>query len=205
MPDTYTLVEATLKVIQDRRSIREFAPEDVADQELDMILEAGRQAPSGENAQPWRFIVIDDHSLKENLCSEAFTGIYKMSRFAAQAPVVIVVLCRMDFVAHRLGGQIQRTGFHLIDIGIAGEHFVLQAEELGLATCWMGWFNNRKARRVLKVPRRYKIIAFLPVGYAASRPPRETVRIALDEIAWWNGFEKKEEGRECGSERKPES
>jgi nitroreductase len=196
---------AIMDLIRSRRSIRRFLPRPVEREKIVTCLEAARLAPSAHNAQPWRFIVIDDPGLKENLCSEAFTGIYKMSRFAAQAPVVIVVLCRMDFVAHRLGGQIQRTGFHLIDIGIAGEHFVLQAEELGLATCWMGWFNNRKARRVLKVPRRYKIIAFLPVGYAASRPPRETVRIALDEIAWWNGFEKKEEGRECGSERKPES
>ena len=58
MSETYNLVEATMKIIQDRRSIREYSPEPVSDKDLDLILEAARQAPSGENAQPWRFIVV---------------------------------------------------------------------------------------------------------------------------------------------------
>ena len=62
MSDTYNLADAAMKIIQDRRSIRDFTDEPVADEDLDMILEAGRQAPSGENAQPWRFIIID-HNL----------------------------------------------------------------------------------------------------------------------------------------------
>ena len=60
MSDMFTLVDATLKVIQDRRSIREYTDEAVSDQDLDMILEAARQAPSGENAQPWRYVIVKD-------------------------------------------------------------------------------------------------------------------------------------------------
>ena len=60
MADTYTLADAAIKIIQDRRSIRHYTDEPVADGDLDLILEAGRQAPSGENAQPWRFIVVRD-------------------------------------------------------------------------------------------------------------------------------------------------
>ena len=60
MSDMYSLADATMKVIQDRRSIREFTADPVSEEELALILEAGRQAPSGENAQPWRFIVVKD-------------------------------------------------------------------------------------------------------------------------------------------------
>ena len=66
MSEMYNLAEATMKVIQDRRSIREYTQDPVSEEELAMILEAGRQAPSGENAQPWRFIVVKDQTRQEN-------------------------------------------------------------------------------------------------------------------------------------------
>jgi len=194
-----------MDLVRSRRSIRRFLPRPVEKEKLLACLEAARLAPSAQNAQPWRFVIVDDPVLKDTLCRNAFTGIYSTSRFAAQAPVIVVVLARKDFVAHRLGRQIQKTAFHLIDIGIAGEHFILQAEELGLGTCWMGWFSYRKARKALRVPRRYKIIALIPVGYAASRPPRETVRMALGKVAWWNGVGISQEAKECGSGPKTES
>jgi nitroreductase len=189
-----------IDLVRSRRSIRRFLPRPVEREKLVACLEAARLAPSAHNAQPWRFLVIDDPGLKDRLCREAFSGIYSASRFAAQAPVVIVILARKDLVVHHLGGGIQRTKFHLIDIGIAGEHLVLQAEEMGLGTCWMGWFNSRRARKALGIPRKYKVMALLPVGYPASRPPRETLRKALDEVVWWNSIGKSGEDRECGSE-----
>ncbi len=74
MPETYSLVEATLKVIQDRRSIREYSPEPVSDQDIDLILEAARQAPSGENAQPWRYVVVKDPATRKKLGALAGGG-----------------------------------------------------------------------------------------------------------------------------------
>ncbi|MCK7480637.1 MAG: nitroreductase family protein [Candidatus Moduliflexus flocculans] len=61
-------------------------------------------------------------------------------------------------------------------MGIAGEHIVLQAEELGLATCWMGWIGYRRVRKALGVPRNFKIVAMMPLGYAEKRPAREPPR-----------------------------
>jgi nitroreductase len=190
-----------LDLVRKRRSIRRFLPRPVGREKLLTCLEAARLAPSASNSQPWRFLVIDDPGLKDRLCREAFSGIYAMSRFTAQAPVVLVVLARLDSLLHRLGHRLQRTPFYLIDIGISVEHFVLQAEELGLSTCWVGWFNARKTRRVLRVPRKYKIVALLPVGYAASRPPRETVRKPLDEVVWFNGIGESGKEEECRSSR----
>jgi len=74
MSETYSLVDATMKVIQDRRSIREYTAEAVSPQDLDMILEAARQAPSGENAQPWRFIVVKDPETRKRLGALAGGG-----------------------------------------------------------------------------------------------------------------------------------
>src|SRR5512139_934981 len=74
MSETFTLAEATMKAILDRRSVREFTPEPVSDQELDMILEAARQAPSGENAKPWRFIVVKDEALRKKMGAVAGGG-----------------------------------------------------------------------------------------------------------------------------------
>lgn len=173
-----------------RRSVRKYLDKALERDKILACLEAARLAPSAENVQPWRFLVVDDPVLKSRFASEVFSGIYSMSRFAARAPVLILVLARLDLVANRLGRGIQGIPFYLIDIGIAGEHLVLQAEELGLGACWIGWFNLRRARRFFKIPRRYKIVSLLALGYPESRPHGEKKRKALQDIAWFNGVEK---------------
>jgi nitroreductase len=175
------------KILRGRRSIRRYLPTPVEPEKLRACLEAARMAPSAHNAQPWRFIVVDDPELKNRLASVAFSGIYSGSKFAAQAPIIIVLLVKRGLVAHHLGGRFQNVHYHLIDMGIAGEHIVLQAEELGLATCWMGWFNYRWVRKALKIPRKFKVVAMMPVGYAEKRPTREPPRKTFEEVATFNG------------------
>jgi nitroreductase len=177
------------QLVSGRRSIRRYLPKPVEREKIVACLETARLAPSAENAQSWRFLVIDDPDLKARFAREAFTGIYSMTKFAAEAPVLVLVLAKLDFVVHRLGKQIQDVSYFLIDIGIAGEHFVLQAEELGLGTCWIGWFSVRKARKFFKIPRKYKIVSLLAMGYSEKRPIREHNRKPLEEIAWFNKFE----------------
>jgi len=69
----------------------------------------------------------------------------------------------------------------------------------------MGWFNSKKARKALEIPRKFKVMALMPVGYPASRPPRETVRKPLREVVWWNRVGEEKGGEDCGNGRKPES
>lgn len=174
------------EIIAQRRSIRRYLDRPV-DREIIMeCLEAARLAPSADNVQPWRFLVIDDPGLKERFAREVFSGIYSVSKFAAKAPVLILILSRLDIIAHRIGKQIQNVHFYLIDSGIAGEHIVLQAEELGLGTCWIGWFNSRKARKVLNIPKKYKVVSLLSLGYYDTRPQKEKKRKSLEDIAWFN-------------------
>jgi len=175
-------------LVQSRRSIRRFLPEPVDREKILACLEAARLAPSAENAQTWRFVVIDDPELKEKFGRAAFSGIYSMTKFAVQAPVLVLILAKLDIKANRLGRQIQGIPFFLLDIGIAGEHIVLQAEEWGLGTCWIGWFNIRAARKFFRIPRRYKIVSLIAMGTPGSRPPKERARKPLDEISWFNRF-----------------
>ncbi len=176
------------QLIRSRRSIRRYLPRPVERDKIMACLEAARLAPSASNAQVWRFLVIDDPGLKKEFSEKAFSGIYSATKFAAEAPVLILLLAKLDFVTHRLGRQIQKVPFFLIDIGIAGEHLVLQAEEFGLGTCWIGWFHIRKTRAFFKIPRSYKIIALLSMGYFEKKTTGEKKRKPLEDIAWFNSF-----------------
>jgi nitroreductase len=174
------------EIIAQRRSIRRYLDKSVEREKILECLEAARLAPSADNVQPWRFLVIDDPELRDKFAKEVFSGIYSISKFAVKAPVLIMILARLDIIANRIGKQIQNFHFYLIDSGIAGEHIVLQAEELGLGTCWIGWFNSRKARKVLNIPRKYKIVSLLSMGYYEKKPSREKKRKKLEDIAWFN-------------------
>lgn len=174
------------RILAGRRSIRRYLPTPVEPEKLRACLEAARIAPSAHNVQPWRFIVVDEPALKDRLAAAAFSGIYGASKFAARAPVLLVLLARPGTAVARLGSMIQGVPYYLLDIGIAGEHLVLQAEELGLASCWMGWFDYRKARKALDIPRTFKLVALMPLGYAEKRPQREPPRRAFEAIVSFN-------------------
>jgi len=175
-----------LQLVRSRRSIRRYLDKPVEREKVLTCIEAARLAPSADNVQPWRFLILDEPDLRTKFAKEVFSGIYSISKFAVKAPMLILILARLDIIANRIGKQIQNISYYYIDIGIAGEHIVLQAEELGLGTCWIGWFNPRKARKFLKIPRKYKIVSLMAVGYYEKKPSRDRKRKALQEIAWFN-------------------
>lgn len=179
-------IKSFQQLVRNRRSIRKYLEKPVEREKVLICLEAARMAPSADNVQPWRFLVVDDPEMKKNFSDEVFSGIYSSSKFAGKAPVIIVMLAKLDVVANRIGKQIQGIHFYFIDMGIAGEHIVLQAEELGLGTCWIGWFSTKKTRKLLNIPRKYKIVSLMSMGYYEKRPSKEKKRKTLDEIAWFN-------------------
>jgi nitroreductase len=183
-----------LRLVKARRSVRKFADRLVERDKIITCIEAARLAPSAENVQPWRFIVMDKEEIIDNFSKEAFSGIYRYTRWASRAPVLIAIAAQLDWLAHRLGKEIQGTKYYLIDIGIAGEHLVLQALELGLGTCWIGWFQARKARKVLQIPRSWKVVALLAMGYPREKKRESKKKIkelkGLEEILFFNGYKK---------------
>ena len=180
------------ELVKSRRSIRKYLDKKVSRDNIEKCLEVARLAPSAENVQPWRFIVLDDPELLNRFTQEAFSGIYLPTKFARKAPVIIVMLAKLDIFAHRIGKQIQGIHYYFIDLGIAGEHLVLQARELGLATCWIGWFHPKKVRKFLKIPKSYKIVSLMSLGYPAEEKTEVSNRLPLDKITWFNGFKDQE-------------
>jgi len=172
-----------LELARKRKSVRKYLPKAVPREVLLRCLEAARISPSACNSQPWRFIVVDDIGQKNRLSEAAFSGIYSMNAFAGTAPVLIVVVSERSSFAAALGSCFRGTRYSLIDIGIAGEHFVLQAAEEGLGTCWLGWFDEKKVKRVLGLPGSTKIDIILSAGYPVESDGVEHKRKPLEQVA----------------------
>lgn len=180
---------ALLELIRQRKSVREFLDKPVEREKIMMCLEAARLAPSASNSQPWRFIVVDDKKLKDKLCATAFSGIYRVNAFCKTAPVIVVVISEKSKFLARIGGMFRGTKYYLIDIGIACEHFVLEAEDLGLGTCWIGWFNEKAVKSVLKIPQDKKIDILIALGYYDRKKlGPEHGREPMEKIASFNSY-----------------
>ena len=114
-----------------------------------------------------------------------------MNRFAAEAPVIVAVVLEKMNITARIGSMLKRKDYSLLDVGIAVEHFCLQAAELGLGTCILGWFDEPQAARLLGVPRGRRIPLLVTMGYPAAAT-REKVRKPIAEISSWNAYRPKE-------------
>lgn len=174
-----------LELVSKRRSIRKYQTLPVEREKLLLCLEAARLAPSACNAQPCRFIVVDEPGLKEKVSKAAFSGIYSVCKFAQQAPALALVVSERGKLSAWLGNKAQSTDFRLVDIGIAAEHFVLAAAEQGLGTCWLGWFNAKEAARALSLGPGHRVEIMLSIGYPDENPaPRK--RKSMEEFSMLN-------------------
>jgi len=180
---------ALLDLLKHRKSVRHFLARPVEREKIMMCLEAARLAPSACNSQPWKFIVVDDRQLKNKLCDAAFGGIYSMNSFCKMAPVIVVIISEKSKFLARIGGMFRGTKYYLIDIGIAGEHFVLQAEDLGLGTCWIGWFSEQGVKSILNIPQDKKIDILIALGYCdREKVGSKHSREPIDKIASFNSY-----------------
>jgi len=155
-----------LELCHARYSLRHFADRPVEKEKLDYCLEAARLAPSAGNSQPWRFVVFDDPQRKAELGKVVFSGAYKASERFAEAPVLVALLAKPNFMTGLVGSAIQGIAWHILDCGIAGEHFALAAAEQGLGTCWIGWYEPRALVRFLGLRGKgFVPVALFALGY----------------------------------------
>jgi nitroreductase len=164
---------SVLEIIKRRRSVRKYKEDPIPDDVLHRVLEAARLAPSGKNLQPWKFIIIRDRLIKEKL-AEASSGQY----FMVKAPLVIAACGFPDECYSRLGRYMKSWP---VDVAIALEHLILQAEEENLGTCWIGAFEEKEVKAILDIPEEARVLALTPLGYPAEKPPSRG-RKSLDEI-----------------------
>lgn len=159
------------EAISKRRSIRKYKDTPVDDEKIEMILEAGRIAPSAANRQEWKFIVVKNKETREKLAVAA-----NDQKFVAEAPVIIVA-CATESERVMPCGQYAYT----VDISIAVSFMILEATEQGLGTCWLGAYDEEKVRNVLQIPERIRVPAMFTLGYA-DEEPHQRPRKHLSEI-----------------------
>lgn len=170
-----------------RKSVRNYLERPISDDKIDVCLEAARLSQSACNSQPWKFIVVKDKTLKDRLCREAFSGPYSMNKFAIGAPVIIAVVSEKSTFFAKIGGQFRGTQYCLIDIGIVCEDLTLQAAELNIGSCLLGWFDEKAVKRLLKIPRQKKVDLLISLGYYEPFRKIKT-RKSLDEIRSFNKY-----------------
>ncbi len=172
------------KLVGARFSCRAYRSDAVPREALEKILEAARRAPSACNQQPWRFVVATEAVLRAQLLDAGTLPGLRMT-WAEQAPVILVLGIRKSVITHQVAPLLSKVDYPLLDLGIAGEHAVLQAAELGLGTCWIGWIRPKEVRRIVGWPKDITPQALITVGWPVARPEHESPRLALDETVTW--------------------
>ena len=177
-----------LRLCRARTSVRRFSDRPVEREKIERCLEAAQRAPSADNLQPWRFVIFDDPTRKQQVADAVLRGAYALSKRFASAPVLVALIIKENLLVNRAAGAVQGTQWQLVDAGIGGEHFVLAAAEQGLGTCWIGWYDGRALIRHLGLRGRgFRPVALIALGYpAADVSPHESPRKPVSKIAAWN-------------------
>ncbi len=191
MSDDLMSPEAVLSLLKGRRSIRRYRPDPVPDEMIEQLLEAGRWAPSASNRQPWQFIVVRDEAILKQVAQQA--AIYFLRWAHVEEAPLLIVLCG------DARNRIYRQFLHE-DIGLAGCQIMLQAQALGLGTCWIGGLDRRAIADILKVPEHLDIVGLLTVGFP-DEEPEPTPRKPLADIVHYDVHGNRADGGKVTSGR----
>lgn len=177
-----------LELVNSRQSDRAFDPERMIEEEkLSRILEAARLAPSACNAQPWKFVVVTDPELKNQVADCTSNKVLGMNHFTKQAAVHLLVVEERANFTSALGGLIKQKEFPQIDIGIAAAHITLAAQAEGIGSCIIGWFDEKKIHRLLNIPSSKRVLLDIILGYS-TQPLRDKKRKSEAEVISFNSY-----------------
>ncbi|NVM55179.1 MAG: nitroreductase family protein [Candidatus Helarchaeota archaeon] len=176
-----------LHIIKTRRSTRRFKPDPVPEEDLNAVLEAARWAPSGENFQPWKFIVIKNKQTMEQIVE--LLPYKKYQKFLQNGPVLLVVL-----------GDRRKSRWWFLDCTLAVENLMLEAWARQLGTCFSAWYPTvpeqveQKVNEMLEIPKKWRIVTMTPLGYPIDPPERAfrlpATRNPLDTLVCYEKFSK---------------
>lgn len=164
-----------LSLARQRQSDRAFDPNrPVEKDKLQRILQAACIAPSACNSQPWHFVVVDDSDLKSKVADATSNRVLGINHFTKQAPVHIIVVEEKPNLSAGFGSWVKDKNFAHLDVGIAAAHIVLAAEDEGLGSCILGWFDEAKMRELLSIPKGKRVLLDVVIGYStqADRPKK---------------------------------
>jgi nitroreductase len=158
------------EAIRGRRSVRAFKKGGISDESVTNLIDAAMWAPSAGNIQPWEFVIVRKPETKRKLV-EAALG----QSFVEEAPVVIVVCANENRSSQRYGSR-GKTLYCIQDTAATIQNIHLAAYSLGLGTCWIGAFSEKKAREILNVPQGIRPVAIIPVGHPSESPSPRSKR-----------------------------
>ncbi len=159
-----------METIKNRRSIRSYTNQAIEEEKLLAILEAGRLAPSALNRQKWHFYVVSNPEKIAQLQIDC-----RNQKFIGEAPVVIVI-CSTE---ERIMSCGQKASS--IDCSIVLSFMLLEANNQGLGTCWLGSFEESDVKKNLGIPQEYVVVGITPLGYPNENPAARP-RKSLEEI-----------------------
>ena len=177
-----------IELIEKRYSVRWYKNQAIEKEKLEICLEAARLAPSASNSQPWKFIIVDEPVLKDKVAKATIGPLSSFNKFALQAPVILVIVLEKPKIITQIGTRIKEKEWPLIDIGITAEHFCLQAAEIGLGTCMIGWFNEAEIMKLLNIPSKRSIGLLITVGYPNEDVDKHKYRKEMTSIVTKNKY-----------------
>jgi nitroreductase len=175
-------------LVKVRQSDRVYMDKPIDRNLLKTCVEAARLAPSSCNAQPWSVVIVDDPELKNMVAKTTMLPPSSFNKFVSEAPVIVVVIMEQDSAVSSAGAKVRNIQFPLIDIGAFAENFCLQAAELGLGTCMIGWVKEKELRKLLNISGKKRIPIVITIGYPKNNTTREKTRKSLDELCKFNSY-----------------
>ncbi|TET90402.1 MAG: nitroreductase [Methanomassiliicoccales archaeon] len=168
------------EAIRARRSVRRYKSTPIPDETLQNVLNAARLAPSAENMQPWRFVVVRDEDAKRELASAC-----NNQTWIAEAPVIIAACGVPDEAGTIVGGYVDPVS---VDVSIALTQAALEATSEGLGTCWVTAFSEERVKSILNIPPDVRVVALTPLGYP-DEMPEPSGRKHLSQIVCYDKYE----------------
>ncbi|MDA3836027.1 MAG: nitroreductase family protein [Nanoarchaeota archaeon] len=156
------------EAIEKRKSIRSYSEKEVSDNLIKEVLEAARLAPSGNNSQPSKYLVIKSKEAKKELSdNDVF-----VQKFVCDAPVLIICCSDTNAYTKNISGVDDANKIRALrDVSIASSYLTLRATELGLGTCYVGWRDEVKIKKMFNLPEEYVIPYVITLGFYDKEPP----------------------------------
>lgn len=177
-----------LELVKLRESVRGYIDKEVEEEKILKCIEAARLAPSACNSQPWKFVVINNKEILSEIKNKIYDSVIGINKFVLTAPVIIAVVGEKRNLTSAIGSSIKKKDYTSMDVGIAVEHLCLQATELGLGTCIIGWFKNEEIKKSLGIPKNRDIELIVSLGYNNNENPREKKRKNIEDIVAFNKY-----------------
>ena len=160
--------EEFLAFLKERRSIRIYLDKLISDDEVEMILEAGRWTPSASNKQPWEFLVIKNKEVLKEISKKAFYG-----KHIKEAPLAIAIVGKIK----------ENPNYYIQDTSLVSMNMMLMAWSLGIGTCWTGALKRDVVKEMLGLEENDYLLTILPMGYLKGNIPKPSLRKSLNQIS----------------------